>query len=131
MVGAVLSILIGRSIVRPISAMTTVMGKLAAGEYGVVIPSRDSNDEMGAMAKAVEVFKHNGEDRSRLETEQKAQEQRAAEEKHAALVGMAEKIETESTVALQEVGVHTAAIASTAEEMSASAMRTGEAAEAA
>ena len=35
------------------------MGRLAAGHNEVEIPSRDSTDEIGAMARSVEVFKQN------------------------------------------------------------------------
>ena len=44
---------------------------------------------------------------------------------------MADRIETETTTALQEVGTRTAAMAATAEEMSASAARTGNSAQSA
>ena len=53
------------------------------------------------------------------------------QEKHAALVGMAEKIEAETSAALEAIGARTAAMAATAEEMSASASRTGASAESA
>ncbi len=129
--GVLIAWLVGRGIIRPISGMTAAMGKLATGETAVEVPSRDARDEMGAMAKAVEVFKQNAIARVRLEAEQKAQEERATQEKHAAMVGMAEKIETETGAALESVGARTGAIATTAEEMSASAGRTGESAQAA
>jgi len=129
LLGVLIAWLVGRGIIRPISGMTAAMSRLAAGETAVEIPSRDATDEMGAMAKAVEVFKQNAVERVRLEAEQKALEQRAAQEKHAALVGMAEKIETESGAAMAAVGERTAIIATTAGEMSASASRTGDSAQ--
>ena len=125
LLGAVIAWLVGRSIIRPVAGMTSAMGKLAGGEIAVEIPSRDATDEIGAMAKAVEVFKQNAIERTRLEAEQKAQEERAKQEKQTALVGMAERIETETGTALESVGARTAAMAATAEEMSASARRTG------
>jgi len=118
-----------RGVLRPLAGITAVMSKLAAGETDIVIPSRDTKDEIGAMARAVEVFKQNAVARAGLEAEQKAQEARAAQEKQAALVGMAEKIEAETGGALESVGARTTTIAATAEEMSASAMRTGQAAQ--
>ena len=44
---------------------------------------------------------------------------------------MADKIESETTIALQEVGARTSAMTATAEEMSASAVRTGNSAQSA
>jgi methyl-accepting chemotaxis protein len=55
--GLLLAFFIGRSIARPISAMTTTMGVLAAGNHAVTIPGADSRDEIGDMARAVQVFK--------------------------------------------------------------------------
>ncbi len=129
LLGALIAYLVGRGIIRPVSGMTAAMSRLAAGETAVEIPSRDARDEMGAMAKAVEMFKQNAVERARLEVEQKAQEAHAMHEKRAALVGMAEKIEAETGAALESVGARTGTIAATAEEMSASAMRAGESAQ--
>jgi methyl-accepting chemotaxis protein len=75
---------VGRSIIRPVAGMTTAMGRLASGDNAVEIPSRDSTDEIGAMAKAVEVFKQNAIERIRMEAEQKEAEARAAEAQRAA-----------------------------------------------
>jgi methyl-accepting chemotaxis protein len=122
-------ILIGISMIRaisvPINAITRAMLRLAEHDLNVEIFGTGRGDEIGSMAKAVEVFKQNAIERDRLEVEQKAQEQRATEEKHAMLAGMATKIETASTAALESVGARTSTIASAAEEMSASASRTG------
>ena len=57
--GIVLSLLIGRGIVRPLRAMTSAMARLAAGDRGVEVPGSGRGDEIGDMARAVEVFKHN------------------------------------------------------------------------
>ena len=132
---AVLCVVVGwmivRGVSRPISMMTTAMRRLADGDTSVEIVGAARGDEIGAMAKAVEVFKQNAIERVRLETEQKEQAEQAAREKQAALVEMAEKIEAESSAALEGIGLRTASMAATAEEMSASAGRTGDAAESA
>jgi methyl-accepting chemotaxis protein len=56
-IGAALALLIGRGITRPLTGMTEAMTKLAAGDRGVEVPARENTDEIGAMARAVEVFK--------------------------------------------------------------------------
>jgi len=48
------------AIAKPIRRMTGIMGGLAKGEYDVVVPYADNGDEIGSMAKAVEVFRQNG-----------------------------------------------------------------------
>ncbi len=57
--GTGLALLIGRSIVRPIKAMTAAMSRLAGGDKAAAIPARDRGDEIGDMARAVEVFRQN------------------------------------------------------------------------
>ncbi|RUM20420.1 methyl-accepting chemotaxis protein [Rhizobium vallis] len=49
-----------KAIARPISALTGSMSTLAGGNLDANIPYVDRRDEIGAMARAVEVFKQNG-----------------------------------------------------------------------
>ncbi len=69
--GAGLAALIARSIVGPITGMTAAMKRLAQGETDLAVPSRDSRDEMGEMAQAVEVFRQNALARIELEAQQR------------------------------------------------------------
>jgi len=68
-IAAAIVIFTARSIVVPITAMTTAMRKLADGDTTVVVPARERTDEIGEMAKAVQVFKDNAIERERLEEE--------------------------------------------------------------
>ena len=68
-----------RSIVRPIDALTDALGGLAAGALDVVVPARSRHDEIGRIARAVEVLRQAALDRDRLEAEQVAD--RAARER--------------------------------------------------
>ncbi len=60
---------IGRSLSAPVDAMVAAMGRLAAGDMAVAVPSLGRRDEIGAMAKAVEVFKQAGIDNARMAAE--------------------------------------------------------------
>jgi methyl-accepting chemotaxis protein len=62
---------------------------------------------------------------NQLTAEKEAAHRRAEAEKRSALIGMAQKIEIEADTALQQVGVRTAALATTADALSSSATRTG------
>ncbi|MBV9827697.1 MAG: HAMP domain-containing protein, partial [Alphaproteobacteria bacterium] len=73
-VGLVLAIAISRSISRPVAGMTKAMTQLAAGDRSVEVPARDNADEIGEMAKAVEVFKQAAIAKHELE-ERQAQDQ--------------------------------------------------------
>lgn len=55
--GLALALLIGRSISTPIAAMTDAMRRLADGDTSVEILGRSRGDEVGAMARATQVFK--------------------------------------------------------------------------
>jgi methyl-accepting chemotaxis protein len=74
-----LATLIGRSVVRPVGAMTAFMTNLAAGDLSKEVPSAERKDEIGLMASAVQVFKDNLIRTHALEAET-AQVRLAAEE---------------------------------------------------
>jgi len=60
LVGAVVMVFLSaRSIVNPIAAMTTAMGRLSDGDKTIEIPGIERVDEVGEMAHAVEIFKEN------------------------------------------------------------------------
>ncbi len=61
-----------RSITQSIAAMVSTMKALAEGDITVDVAGRDRQDEVGDMAKAVEVFKRNAVERQRLEAAEKA-----------------------------------------------------------
>ena len=65
-----LFLLVGRSIVNPINAMTAAMRKIAGGETSTSIPALERGDEVGAMAQSVQVFKDSMIDAIRLRGEQ-------------------------------------------------------------
>jgi methyl-accepting chemotaxis protein len=52
-----LALLLGRSISGPITALTARMRALAAGDTDAAIPARDRTDEIGEMARALDVFR--------------------------------------------------------------------------
>ncbi len=61
-------------------ALSTAMSALASGESDVALPAISSRDEVGDMARSVEVFKRNAAERARLEADALAS--RAAAEAH-------------------------------------------------
>jgi len=54
-------------IVAPVTSLTGVMTRLAAGDLEVKIPGAENKNELGEMAHAVEVFKDNTAARERVE----------------------------------------------------------------
>lgn len=56
----IIAFLIARSVTSPIARLTTNMGKIADGDFTTEVPGATRTDEIGAMARAVEVFRENG-----------------------------------------------------------------------
>ena len=63
---------------QPIGRLKTVMEVLARNDLGAEIPGTERRDELGDMARTVEVFKKNGLEVERLKEEQQAAEKLAA-----------------------------------------------------
>ena len=57
----VVSIFASRLIARPIPILSGVMGRIAQNEFDVEVPYTDRKNEVGDMARAVEVFRENGQ----------------------------------------------------------------------
>ena len=110
---------------RPVRALTRTMNELAAGNMAAAIGAQDHRDELGDMARAVLVFKEHMVRGQQIAAEQEAERNRAEAEKRAALVDMAQTIETATNSALRQIGDQTTAMAATADAMSVSATRTG------
>jgi methyl-accepting chemotaxis protein len=123
-VGLVLAFLIGRGIARPIRQLTDVMGELANGALETSIPHGNRRDELGEMARAVNVFKDHMLKEAQMTQQQEGERRQAEEDKRAALVKMAETIETNTRIAIEQIGQRTASMAAIANEMRASAART-------
>jgi methyl-accepting chemotaxis protein len=68
-----LVLMISRRVCQPIVAITASMSRLAAGDMTSAIPAGDRDDEIGAMATAVKVFKDNMVKAERLAAEQAAE----------------------------------------------------------
>jgi len=64
--GFLLAFFTVRGIVRPLTAMTGTMTALAGGDLDVTVPYKARHDEIGAMARAVEVFQRNAIEAARL-----------------------------------------------------------------
>ncbi|MFN3514415.1 MAG: methyl-accepting chemotaxis protein [Phenylobacterium sp.] len=72
-------------LVRPILRMAEVMTRLAAGEEDIATPYRDRADEMGEMARSVEVFRQAAAERQALRASEEAERSRAAETREQAI----------------------------------------------
>ncbi|WP_332303399.1 methyl-accepting chemotaxis protein [Rhizobium sp. GR12] len=71
---------IGRSITRPATSITGAMRRLAEGETEFAVPGLRRNDEFGAMAQALEIFRQAAIAKTELEHQATAARQRAEDE---------------------------------------------------
>jgi methyl-accepting chemotaxis protein len=80
LLGVAVAILLARRIGRPIMGITATMTTLAGGDTEVAVPATNRSDEVGEIAKAVEVFKRNMIEAARLSALQ-AEEHASREER--------------------------------------------------
>ena len=103
--GIVVSFLVGRSISRPVVAMSKAMRELAAGNFDVQLPGLDRRDEVGQMAQAVEEFKVQAVAKAESETaEREAKNRELAAARRAELHNLAEGFETTVGNIVENVG---------------------------
>lgn len=113
-----------RMVVRPISRLSGAMQTLADGENSVDVPGADRGDEIGSMAKTVEVFKANGLEKERLEREQADLEARSEAEKRKATEALATTFEQSVMGVLTRVGESTVQMRQAVSSMLRSASET-------
>jgi methyl-accepting chemotaxis protein len=109
-----LSLLIGQSISKALSAMVRAMTRLAGGDFAVEIPGLSRKDEVGEMAGAVQVFKTNMVEAERMRAEQTGAEQRRLQQRKADMQKLADAFEG-------AVGEIVESVSSAATELEASA----------
>jgi methyl-accepting chemotaxis protein len=105
---------IALAVIRPVVRMTSVMKGLADGDLNIEIPSVERRDEIGSMARAVEVFKQAALENLRLRDLQNKAAEEAAIAQRNALLAMAETVERETNVSVESVGNATRKVADVA-----------------
>ncbi|MDR3435453.1 MAG: HAMP domain-containing methyl-accepting chemotaxis protein [Telmatospirillum sp.] len=108
---------------RPIVGVSDVMRRLADRDYGVDIAGTDRKDEVGTMARAVQVFKENMMRADALAAEQEAG-RKAREARAARLEQLTSGFDTTVREVLQSVSSSATELQATASSMSATAEQT-------
>ncbi|MBO1905910.1 HAMP domain-containing protein [Microvirga sp. 3-52] len=72
---ALLGSIVVFAIARPLSGMTSAMGQLANGDLAVEVTGVERKDEVGALARSLQVFKDNAVEARRLAAAQEAENQ--------------------------------------------------------
>jgi len=124
--GVFFAFMIGRSITRPVNILNGVMQTLARGDKTVIVAGAERSDEVGDMARTVEVFKQNAIRMDEMTAEQAAAEKRAAEEKKRGMHKLADDFEVQVKAIVDGLSASATEMESTAQTMSASAEQTGQ-----
>jgi methyl-accepting chemotaxis protein len=121
-IGIILGVLAGyliaqSGIVKPINLLKSVMEAFAHNNLTAEVPGTDRRDELGDMARTVEVFKKNGLEVERMRADQLVTEKRNTEQRKADMYKLADDFEG----AVGEI-IETVSSASTELEASASTL---------
>ncbi|PWC36185.1 bacteriohemerythrin [Azospirillum sp. TSO35-2] len=122
LVAALVALLVSRAIVRPLDGLGRVMQELAGGNSAVAVAGTDRGDEIGAMARTVEIFRVQQIDLSghweRQRIEHEVSEQRAY-----ALKRLTDRFDATVAETIRTVGVAVTTLETTARALSATADR--------
>ena len=97
-------LLLARSITRPLQQLSHTTTDLAAGRLDGVVEGGWMRNEIGAMARALQVFQTNAREVERLTADQQRQKAEAEAEKHRAIQELADLFEARVSEVVQQVG---------------------------
>ncbi len=115
--GALAVWLVRSRIALPLGRLNRGMEALVAGRQATDLPDAARHDEIGDMARALQVFRRNAEENEALRIEQDRAREAAQAERVEALRRMADRLETETRQAVESIGDRVAAMAAEAERM--------------
>jgi methyl-accepting chemotaxis protein len=125
--GVVAGYVIGQfGIVRPVNLLKTVMEAFARNDLKAEVPGVERGDELGDMARTVEVFKKNGLEVERMRAEQQAAEQRSAEQRKADMRRLADAFEGAVGEIIETVSSASTELEASASTLTATAVRAQE-----
>ena len=117
---------IRRNVIRPIVTLTVAMRQLAAGDTGIETPNTTRQDELGAMARAVEIFKQAAIENARLRVEQDQTTARTNGERQAAAAKLAKAFDVKIGKLVQSLKIAAHEMEATARSMSETAEEAGQ-----
>ncbi|MDO8398204.1 MAG: methyl-accepting chemotaxis protein [Bradyrhizobium sp.] len=127
LVGLVVALWIGiKGLARPIADLKTVMEAFARNELKAEVPGVGRRDEVGEMARTVEVFKTNGLEVERMKADQQAAELRSAEQRKADMIKLANDFEGAVGEIIETVSSASTELEASAGTLTATAVRSQE-----
>ncbi|KIZ32835.1 methyl-accepting chemotaxis protein, partial [Rhodopseudomonas palustris] len=117
LIAALIAAWLGRSLGQPIRKLEEAMNQISAGTLNVVVPGAQRSDEIGSMARAVEVFKDGLAETSGLRAAQEQQRSQAEADRRKTLQGLATRFEDGVGSVVAAVGTAAVELRSTAQSM--------------
>jgi methyl-accepting chemotaxis protein len=112
---------LGRSMAQPILSLERAMRQLTSGKHDIAVPGAKRGDEIGSMARAVEVFKDSLVETGRLRAAQEEQRVTSEKERRSTVLALAARFETGVGSVVNAVGSAATELRSTAETMARTA----------
>jgi methyl-accepting chemotaxis protein len=124
LLGLVIAFVIARGIIGPLFRLTSSMKELAGGSLEAFIPGADRRDEVGDMARTVEVFKRSGLEVERMRAEQLATEKRNSVQRKEDMIRLADGFEAAVGKIIEAVSSASAELEASASTLTSTAERT-------
>ena len=110
--------IVSRRVARPLLAMTSAMRRLAGGDHSIDVPALSRDDEIGEMARSVQVFRDNAIKADAVQADQEAEHQKK-ERRQQTIDTLTGGFDLQATSVLETVASSIAEMRATAAKMSA------------
>jgi methyl-accepting chemotaxis protein len=117
--GGLVAWLVHARVALPLASVTKGMAALAEGRTDIALAEAERRDEIGDMARAVEVFRRNAQENAALRATQDAERTRAEAERLRAIEELGRRIEDETRAAVEAIAQRIGAMARDAESLAA------------
>ena len=126
LVGVAIALFLGlKTMSQPIARLKLAMEGLARNHLATEVPEKDRNDEIGEMAKTVEVFKTNALEVERLKKTHEDAERQAAEHRRRDMVDLADGFERAVGEIIDTVGSASTELEASSSTLATTAQRAG------
>lgn len=116
--GLVAAVYFDREVFAVLERMSRLMSRFAERDFDAEVDGARRSDEIGAMARALEVFRGNGRDLIALEAENARRAGLLAQERQAAVQEMGERLNTQVSALIEGLSRSSEAMTDSAETMS-------------
>lgn len=124
-ISTLFAFLLYKVISKPIVNITNQMDTIANGNYSIDIDNISNKDEIGDMARAVEIFKKNGIERNKM-LEKEKEEQKIKEERTKKLEKFMEDFDKDIGNILNDISISITEVENASTNMSQNAVETGD-----